>query len=667
MDKLEKSTAAGSKRIQVKNKELEDKLCKLKKDLTKITVFQDSAYWDLRQKLVQVEGNHERLQLNMIALQMEHESVSSQYQEELRQRPEILNKLNSTRAISEVLEESIDRLKQTVSRCNATQISLAEAYQTAEKRVLDIKKKQEQSDDKHQQIIHSLIEKVNKSEEHQLRLANVFNMAKQQLERELTATREQLNTIQAGKRELKQTIAHLNEKLNAAHSEIHQRDQAITSLNDKVLQMNQECMVQIESSSNATMILEKNLQQATEANAELKNALAEEKQYSINVVDQKTLLEEKIRKVEDENAMCADQIVQLKQELEEANSNNNIYKQEVSQVKEENAKLAAELTKKDEQENTLKDQLNKLNGQILGLEQIKKKLFEDLNSLEGERENYIQRIQEIISEKASLDARLDELDQKYTSHRVSTDQVIQDLTQTIENNKKELDMKTSAASGLLSDLQSSTDNNNKLKSALQKCKKELEEEKDRCREMEIKFGMQVENLSETINDKEREFSKQMALIRDMRNEKERLLERINDMQVKMDNVQKELTRCPEVREPVNAERPNADDSLMYPANTQDSMGDGQRSPVLPSGKSRQGKFAEPQLNQRDQMQSLVSVFSDSSIEEIDIFEKRRRMMSLSRGNHGDHMKLPPKRFKPANEKDKQTNPDDSQVIIYFIT
>lgn len=57
-----------------------------------VQVAQDTAYWDLKEKLQQLQDNHERLQQNMAAVQTQHEAANANYQEELRKRPEILNK-----------------------------------------------------------------------------------------------------------------------------------------------------------------------------------------------------------------------------------------------------------------------------------------------------------------------------------------------------------------------------------------------------------------------------------------------------------------------------------------------------------------------------------------------------------------------------------------------
>ncbi|CAH2044845.1 unnamed protein product, partial [Iphiclides podalirius] len=74
---------------------LREKVSRETTKIIKLKVAQDTAYWDLKEKLQQVENNHERLQQNMVEVQMQHEAISGQYQDELRLRPETLNKLYS--------------------------------------------------------------------------------------------------------------------------------------------------------------------------------------------------------------------------------------------------------------------------------------------------------------------------------------------------------------------------------------------------------------------------------------------------------------------------------------------------------------------------------------------------------------------------------------------
>ncbi|PZC70431.1 hypothetical protein B5X24_HaOG216305, partial [Helicoverpa armigera] len=54
-------------------------------------VAQDTAYWDVKERLQQLQGAHERLQQNMVDVQMQHEAASAQYARELRLRPDTLN------------------------------------------------------------------------------------------------------------------------------------------------------------------------------------------------------------------------------------------------------------------------------------------------------------------------------------------------------------------------------------------------------------------------------------------------------------------------------------------------------------------------------------------------------------------------------------------------
>ncbi|XP_030022170.2 uncharacterized protein LOC115441496 [Manduca sexta] len=105
MDVSDITKVASRKRMSEDAEKLRDKISRETAKIIKLKVAQDTAYWDLKEKLQQVESNHERLQQNMVEVQMQHETTSGQYEDELRLRPEILNKLGGTRALCEVLEE----------------------------------------------------------------------------------------------------------------------------------------------------------------------------------------------------------------------------------------------------------------------------------------------------------------------------------------------------------------------------------------------------------------------------------------------------------------------------------------------------------------------------------------------------------------------------------
>ncbi|XP_052756707.1 uncharacterized protein LOC128202002 [Galleria mellonella] len=159
MDINEITKAASRKRLNTEAENLREKVSREAAKIIKLKVAQDTAYWDLKEKLHQVESNHERLQQNMVEVQMQHEAISGQYQDELRLRPDTLNKLSSTREICDVLENYTERLKETLARCKADQTSLYEAYQKFGQVVSELKLQQTQLNEKNRQKIESLQEK----------------------------------------------------------------------------------------------------------------------------------------------------------------------------------------------------------------------------------------------------------------------------------------------------------------------------------------------------------------------------------------------------------------------------------------------------------------------------------------------------------------------------
>ncbi|KAJ0179354.1 hypothetical protein K1T71_005066 [Dendrolimus kikuchii] len=107
---------------------LREKVSRETQNVIKLKVAQDTAYWDQQERLQQVEAQRDRLQQNLVELQMQYEAVSAQYQDELRRRPETHNKVIATRELCTALEEYIERLTATVGRTRDDQVVLADMY-----------------------------------------------------------------------------------------------------------------------------------------------------------------------------------------------------------------------------------------------------------------------------------------------------------------------------------------------------------------------------------------------------------------------------------------------------------------------------------------------------------------------------------------------------------
>nr|XP_037875058.1 uncharacterized protein LOC110386614 isoform X1 [Bombyx mori] len=127
MDISDITKVASRKRISEDAEKLREKVSRETAKIIKLKVAQDTAYWDLKEKLQQVEANHERLQQNMVEVQMQHEATSGQYQDELRLRPETLNKVQGARRVCSVLEEAAARARAAGARAAADRSALCGA------------------------------------------------------------------------------------------------------------------------------------------------------------------------------------------------------------------------------------------------------------------------------------------------------------------------------------------------------------------------------------------------------------------------------------------------------------------------------------------------------------------------------------------------------------
>ncbi|XP_050563153.1 uncharacterized protein LOC126912874 [Spodoptera frugiperda] len=128
MDVTDLSKVAGRKRMNTDAEKLREKVSRETAKIIKLKVAQDTAYWDLKERLQQLQGAHERLQQNMVDVQMQHEAASAHYTRELRLRPATLNQLAGARGVCDALEDYGERLRRCVGRARADRAALQAAY-----------------------------------------------------------------------------------------------------------------------------------------------------------------------------------------------------------------------------------------------------------------------------------------------------------------------------------------------------------------------------------------------------------------------------------------------------------------------------------------------------------------------------------------------------------
>ncbi|XP_045453226.1 putative leucine-rich repeat-containing protein DDB_G0290503 [Melitaea cinxia] len=614
---------ANRKRMNVEVEQLREKVSRETTKIIKLKVAQDTAYWDLKEKLQQVEGNHERLQQNMVEVQMQHETISGQYQDELRLRPDTLNKLTSTREICEVLEDYSERLKETLSRCKADQAVLCEAYQKSGQLVREIQVKKVQEDEKNRQVINGLEDKVKMTSEHQKQLLHLLNSSKQQADFDIANLRQKLETIQQQKDDLVESVNELNRKLDLCNFNIEKKDETISNLQRDMKQLIQEFNAQSSEAKNTLMKQENELKEALEANSSLKRSLAHQEQFTQSVCEQKNNLQEKIAVLEEDQQNSRNELEGLRAKLEEATAAFENQKKDIATLINEKELLLNDI--KD------KEQIEKLNEQVQQINNEKDEIKSELDKNVEESKMKSVRIGELRNNIEALEKNIEEIENTHKTFKIKSEEKIKELSDIIEARDKELDSKASSITQLMSELKTSTDIRSKLETTLQKVRKEIDIERDGVKEKERKMNAKIEQLEAVIRDKEDELSKQMSIILEMRNEKERLQDKIQGMQNMIDNIQKELTGRSASAPRLQPEQD--DNAVMLTPGPKKSQPPS--SPII-----QNSQFAVPRKDPKlDSM--FFNLFSDSSMEgdTLDASEVNRRFAAMSRGERVSPMTL----------------------------
>ncbi|XP_050673610.1 putative leucine-rich repeat-containing protein DDB_G0290503 isoform X7 [Leptidea sinapis] len=660
MEMSDISKVANQRRVTQNADQLREKFSRETAKIIKLKVAQDTAYWDLEQKLQQVQDKHERLQQNMVELQMQYENVSGQYQDELRWRPETLNKLNSTRAICDVLEDYCERLKQTLSSCKSDQGALSAAYQDTAQIVRDLKAKHKQAEDKSKQDVSILESKVQQSIEHNRQLMEMFEANKQQIERELKTASENLADRDSLIKELSNKLSESNTKYNTAQSEMFQKNECIITLQRQMEHMVQEISSQSDEIKKAFLNKEKELEEAMESNATLKTALRDKEQYAKTLSDQNGSLQDKLTELEQMYSIALNTVEDFKIALTDASNKEDNLNTVIATLTKEKQDLLDDMKKKDEDASNVQEKLNTI---ITTLTEEKQKLLEDIKqkdeliksqndkidnlteSLETrvkeisdtaielasalqEVENLKSSTEKLQSEKLTLNEQLEALQNEFKAHRDSSEQESLELRNSLVEKDKELDSKTTVIMNLISELNSSTSAQNKIQSELVNCRMQLEAEIEK-----VKLG------DAANKEKEEELSKQMSTICEMRSEMAQLQEHKARMQEKIDNIQKELTGRPPISVPVM--QPEHDDNAVMLTPVSNKNTSKLRSPPLIKQQEKEAVTRRYEPQELENM--LYNIFSDNSTDDSlhQVGQVKRRYAAISQGRQ-----LPPPMTRP---------------------
>ncbi|XP_052740625.1 tropomyosin-like [Bicyclus anynana] len=202
------------KRLGEDLSQVQEKVKKENVELIKLQVAQDSAHWELKERLAQLRGEHERLQQNMLQLQMQYEELSARHQDELRHRAETLNKLNATRKIAEVLEGLTQQCKEASSRTEANLAALCETYARSDLVVCGLQREHVAIRESAERNVNELVEKMKLKSERQKQLKQEYAEYQQVANTELGNMKNELKGKETLVEKLKQQLAAAEININ---------------------------------------------------------------------------------------------------------------------------------------------------------------------------------------------------------------------------------------------------------------------------------------------------------------------------------------------------------------------------------------------------------------------------------------------------------------------
>ncbi|XP_039757937.1 putative protein tag-278 [Pararge aegeria] len=635
---------ANRKRLVEDLSKVQEKVTKENVELIKLQVAQDTAYWELKEKLSQVKGDHERLQQNMLELQMQYETLSGRHQDELRHRPETLNKLSATRKICEVLEELTEQCKQTSSRTKADQAALYDAYMKSDKVVRDLKQSHLQVKEQSSQVIQELKSKLQLLSEHQSQMKEVYCGAQRRADAEILELKSALH----GKDELAATVNELKRSLDVTKIDLEKRDANILNLQRELKNMANAVNSQLAEAKSILMKKDNDLKNAAEQLESLKKALTNQEDFTKSVCDQNSSLQDKLALIEEEHQKALVTNESFKADLEKMTCMCEKLNNNMAILRGENEALIKDVNNKRETLTLYEEELESFKKQLLDADMKIDRITSDLSNTTEQCVMKTARIEKLEAEIETLNKNLTDSETALINNREATEEKEKKLAAIIQEKNNELDSKTSTIIQASFDLQTVKEEHAKLQMELQKMKRDWEMEMENAREKERMLKARVSQCEAAIRGKDEELSREMTKFLQERNEMEKeknvLQEKIRGLEKRINNIMKEASNAR--GEPARFEPEPEDVAVMLtPQGTQDHKKNG--SPILQT----------PQRNNSLE-DMLFDYFSEPSVDSLDTVNMQRQFAALS---HGQRMLPEPEALANLKRRRRPDTPVHGQA------
>ncbi|CAH0400659.1 unnamed protein product [Chilo suppressalis] len=446
-----------------------------------------------------------------------------------------------------------------------------------------------------------------------------FTTSKQQLDAELSDTKQKLSAAVQQKDELINTTAELRRQLDSKQHDLQAKEEAVASLQKDIKQLLQEFNMQAGDMKNTLHKQEKEIKESHETNEALKKALENQEEFTKTIHAQNSNLQEKISCLEDEHAVTISNLKDTEAKLQIASSEIESLKKDIQIVNDKKQGLENVIKAKDDLLVKYEKEVEQIKSHLRGVEGEKDQVSSELSRVEDEGKLKAARVEELETSLKVLQTKMADLQAELVKERETTAQKVSELTSSIQQKDKELDDNAGTIGRLMADVKAACEARARTELALQRSRHDHELDREAFKDNERKFLKQIEQLEGNVRSKDDELSKQMSIILEIRVEKERLQSKIEGMQGTIDNIQKELTG--RTAHSVPAPPPEHDDNALMCPPTKVTKITGEAKLPAPNGEPKQ----------LDNM--LFSLFSDGSMDgdTIDPFEVNRRFDALSRG------------------------------------
>ncbi|XP_006821519.1 uncharacterized protein LOC102805622 [Saccoglossus kowalevskii] len=547
------SPARPQQQIQIQSQQTtgSDKIAilhsRLNVEAEKIQKWKTTTEIEIRQKdkkIIDGQQTIESQRKSILELQLQSENLSAKLQEEMDNRVEIIQKIDATREMCNLLKDHTSKVQEKLSVCKKSKDDLEIQNKENMEHFQELSEQFKTLTLNHNNMVNDLSTKISDVQEENSKIKEEAHLQEIQM-------KEKYELLKAELINKDQKISEINEQLELKKEQISKLQDTSASLEQKL------------ADSESLTDMQKN--ELIEAH----NQIEERKEDITKLQDVKLGLEDTVNELRDNIMELASARDKLCESMKEFNKTSSEKQCELSQVQEELNK-AKEYYEKEKKHDTvfiaqLEAQQHQLQGEISGLrDELKEalereknsydkldKVRQQLDSTSSEHNSVVQDLQKVTEEKIILENKLEEsaeeIDQLKKDVKESHS-TIEDLEQTLKSDDKEKKNLKDELADLRTNL---TNKDVEAKTKLvqeQKTIKDLDHEISTLTRQTTTLENKNKNLQEQITNKNKqnkELNQELKSFKSQLKSKAKELDKLSDT---VDKLQTELLKQEEMAE-----------------------------------------------------------------------------------------------------------------------